>query len=489
MEQLFCQNQNVVRLDCVKVLPPVLSFPDRRESSHTHIIIHPSMHNFKKDFPVYTQNPNLVFLDSAASAQKPQAMLDALNLAYQHEYSNIHRGLYKLSAIATTKFEDTRIKIAKFINAKSPNEIVFTKNATEAINLVADAYGSLFISGIDEILITEMEHHSNILPWHKLCKQCGAKLKIAPLDDDGNVSLKEYNALLSKHTKLVAITHVSNVIGTVNTIEEMIKSAHAHGAKVLVDACQSVVHIPIDVQKLNCDFLVFSAHKLYGPNGVGILYGKEEVLDAMEPYQVGGGMVKEIHLLRNSTSESNCVVAPVLESSCTSVYTAALSSVCSSHLDSEASFERGVMKIDNPTFQKPPLKFEAGTPCIAEVIAFGATIDYLSSLDHELIARTEQNLLSHLLDSIEKIKGFSIIAKPNNQLGIISFVHDSAHALDISYILDNENIAIRTGNHCANLLMKRYGLSSTMRVSLGLYNDENDIERFLQGLHKANKFF
>ncbi len=396
--------------------------------------------SFKKDFPFFAKNDVLVFLDSASSTQKPQIMLDTLNEFYLSEYSNIHRGIYKLSSLATKRFEETREKVAKFINAFSKNEIVFTKGATESINLVAHSYGYAFISSGEEIIISEMEHNSNIMPWKFLCDKLGAKLQVIQVDENGELSLDHYKSLLSEKTSLVAITYASNVLGTINPIKEITKLAHQVGAKVLVDACQAIVHLKIDVQDLDCDFLVFSAHKLYGPNGVGILYGKENILNSMQPYQLGGGVVDD-------------------------------------------------MTFENISLREAPFKFEAGTHCIAEVISFGSTIDYLIKIRSTDAILYENSLLLYITEEMQKMQNFRIWGTAQNKIGIVSFTHSSAHPADISYILDQQNIAIRSGHHCAHVLMKRFGVNSMARASIGLYNDFSDIDKFLNAIHKLDKFF
>lgn len=396
----------------------------------------------RDDFPCLNQHINgapLVFLDTAASAQKPQTVLDSLQLAYSKEYANIHRGLYYLSDIATRKFEETRVKTANFIHAKTPNEIIFTKSATEAINLVAASYGRTFIKKGQEIIISSMEHHANIVPWQQLCLNTGAILRIAPITTQGDLDIDAYSALLSKKTALVAITAMSNSLGTITPIVDIIAKAHEVGAKVLVDASQAIVHLPVDVQELECDFLVFSAHKLYGPNGVGVLYGKYDLLESMPPYQTGGEMIQQV------------------------------------------DFEMA-------TFQAPPLRFEAGTPAICEVIAFGAALDYLNMIDLEHARKEEHKLLEYVTKEILHL-GFTIIGNSIHKAGLVSFNHPDAHANDIGIILDRCGVAIRAGHHCTQPLMKQLGISATARVSLGIYTTDTDIEALLKGLHKVNHLF
>ena len=396
----------------------------------------------RQDFPCLHQevkgNP-MVFLDSAASAQKPQVVLDTLNRVYSKEYANIHRGVYRLSELATRQFEATRKTVSQFLNAKE-NEIIFTKGATEGINLVAHSYAGSALRVGDEILVTELEHHANIVPWQQACQRTGATLKVAPITDDGSLDFEKFTSLLNENTKIVAVAHISNVLGTVLPIKDIIKTAHAVGAKVLIDACQSVVHTPIDVQDLDCDFLVFSGHKLYGPNGTGVLFGKYDLLDAMPPYQTGGEMILKVDF--NVT-----------------------------------------------TFLKPPLRFEAGTPVITEIIALGTAIEYLQSLDRHAIHEHELHLLDKATQGLLATPGFKVIGTAKNKASVLSFVHEQAPANDIGVILDQCGVAVRAGHHCAMPLMKRLGITASARASFALYNNEEDADRFIYSLVKVNKFF
>lgn len=397
----------------------------------------------RKDFPCLHQQVNgypLVFLDSAASAQKPQCMIDALTQTYTKNYANIHRGLYYLSDLATRQFESVRGQTARFLNAASDTEIVFTKSATEAINLVAHSYVKPRIQPGDEIIISHMEHHANLVPWQQLCLATGAILRVAPITNSGELDMDAYCALLSKRTAFVAMTHMSNALGTITPMAEIIAHAHHVGAKILVDACQSVVHLPIDVQALHADFLVFSAHKLYGPNGVGILYGKYELLESMLPYQTGGEMVDSVTFKTTS-------------------------------------------------FRLPPLRFEAGTPAIAEVIAFGATLDYINRIDLAAARTAEHQLVETAIDEIRKLKGFKIIGTSATRRGLISFIHHNAHPSDIGTVLDHRGIAIRTGHHCAQPVMERFGITGSARASFGIYNTAEDVDLLLAGLHSVNRLF
>ncbi len=397
----------------------------------------------RQDFPCLHQQvngQNLVFLDSAASAQKPRCVLEALQQAYSQNYANVHRGMYYLSELATAKFEDVRKKVAAFIGAASFDEIVFTKGATEAINLVAQSYGGLVLRSGDEIIISVLEHHANIVPWQQIAMKTGAKLRVVPVNDECELNLDSFKNMLVDRTKIVAMLHVSNAVGTVVPIKSVIELAHQAGAVTLVDASQSIVHQPIDVQELDADFLVFSGHKLYGPNGTGVLYGKAHLLELMPPYQTGGEMVDQVSL-------------------------------------------------EFTTFRAPPLRFEAGTPIIAEVIALGAALDYISEFDRQAIMKHEQQLHDDICAAISELKKFRIIGRAKFKAPIISFLHETAHPSDIGAILDQCGIAIRAGNHCAQPLMQRLGLSATARASVAMYNTHEDVRALINGLHKVTKLF
>ncbi len=402
-----------------------------------------NIEEIRRDFPIFTQEiygKPLTFLDSGASAQKPQQVLDVIQKCYSEEYANIHRGVYYLSQVGTQKYEDAREKIQRFINAASSKEIIFVRGATEAINLVAATWGRKFLQENDEVILSRMEHHSNIVPWQMLRDEKNIVINVAPIDEKGNFLFDEFEKLLSEKVKLVAITHISNALGSITPIKEIIKAAHKVGAKVLVDGCQAVPHMRVDVQDLDADFYVFSAHKLYGPTGVGILYAKEDLLNAMPPYQGGGDMIRSV------------------------------------------TFEKTV-------YNDLPHKFEAGTPHIAGGIAFGAAIDYVESLGFDNIAHHEDALLDYTQDKIQQVKGLSIIGQADSRAGILSFTMDLAHPHDIGTILDQDGIAIRTGHHCAQPVMDFFDVPSTARMSLGLYNDKQDIDRFVDGLHKVNRIF
>lgn len=397
----------------------------------------------RKDFPILDQEVNgypLVYLDNAATTQKPNAVIDAMTHYYRHDNANVHRGVHALSARATQKFEDVRTKVQHLINAKSSVECIFVRGTTEAINLVASSFVAPRIMPGEEILISHMEHHSNIVPWQMVCKKTGAKLKVAPISYNGEILLDEFEKRLNDNTKFVAIPHVSNAIGTINPIKEMIKIAHAHGALVLVDGAQALAHMPVDVQDLDCDFYAFSGHKMYGPTGIGVLWAREALLDDMCPYQGGGEMISQVTL---------------------------------------AGAEYALL----------PHKFEAGTPDIAGVMGLGAAIDYLLSLDQDAISAYENYLLHYATDIFMGIKGFNIIGQAPNKAPIISLIHGRIHSHDIGTILDNEGIAVRSGHHCAMPLMDFFDVPATTRVSLSFYNTKEEIDRTAELLSKVNEVF
>ncbi len=397
----------------------------------------------RSEFPIFEQKiygKPLTFLDSAASAQKPQKVIDAINDCYANEYSNIHRGGYFLSQALTAKYEAARETVRDHIGAKSSKEIIFVRGATEAINLVAQSWGRKFLKGGDEIILSQMEHHSNIVPWQILREEKDIILTVSPIDDKGNFLLNEYEKLLSEKTKLVAITHVSNALGTITPIREIIKLAHNAGARVLVDGCQALPHGNVNVVDLDADFYVFSGHKMYGPTGVGILYGKQELLDVMPPYQGGGDMIRSV------------------------------------------TFEK-------TTFNNLPHKFEAGTPHIAGGIGFAAAIEYMCAIGLDNIHRHEKKLLDYALEKVKEVDGFELRGQADDMAGIISFTMKAAHPHDIGTILDQDGIAIRTGHHCAQPIMDFMDIPATARASFGLYNTKEDIDRFVAGLHKVNRIF
>ncbi|MCK5883910.1 MAG: cysteine desulfurase [Bacteriovoracaceae bacterium] len=396
----------------------------------------------QKDFPEIgrkIRKKTLTYLDSAASTLKVQSVINAVNKHYTQDAANIHRGVHYLSEQGTIQYEETRDVIQNFIGAKERHEIIFTKGTTESINLVAFSFGEKFIEKNDVILISEMEHHSNIVPWQLMAERKGAIVKAIPIDDNGDLIIEEYKKLLTPKVKLVSVAHVSNALGTINPIEEMIKLAHINGSKFLVDAAQSASHLTIDVQKLDCDFLVFSAHKMFGPTGVGVLYGKEKLLNAMPPYQGGGDMID-------------------------------------------------VVTIEKTTFNTLPHKFEAGTPNIAGVIAFKEALNYISALGLDQIDAYEHELLNHATKLMSQVVGLKIIGTAKKKSAVISFMIDGAHPHDLGTLLDQQGIAIRTGHHCTQPLMKRLGVSATARVSFSIYNTKEDIEILVAGLNKAKEF-
>ena len=397
----------------------------------------------RKDFPVLELQVNGLpntFLDSAASAQKPQMVIDKMVNIYSKEYSNVHRGSYLLSEEITSEYEEARKKVQKFLGAKKDSEIVFTRNATEAINLVAATWGRKFLSSKDRVVISEAEHHANLVPWQVLRDEIGFELKIFKISDDGSFNPEEYQKSLSDNTKLVAVTGMSNVLGTVFPLKEIIASAHQKGAKVLVDACQYIVHQPVDVVDLDCDFLAFSGHKIYGPTGVGVLYGKEELLFAMPPYQFGGDMVD-------------------------------------------------VVTYEKTTFDVPPARFEAGTPAIVQAIGLGAALDYVMNLGMDAIKAHEDELVDYIHQRLPEVKGLKEIGTAAGKGGVISIVMEGVHPQDLAFLLDKEGVSIRVGHHCAAPLVHRMGYESLARASFGLYTDHDDIDRFIAALQKAKTFF
>jgi cysteine desulfurase / selenocysteine lyase len=397
----------------------------------------------RSDFPIFREPVNgnpLIYLDNAATTQKPQAVLDALTHFYTRECANVHHGIHYLSERATESYETARKKVRRFINAPSIQEIVFVRGTTEGINLVAQTYGRMHVRHDDEILISAMEHHSNIVPWQTLCEEKGAHLRIVPINTNGDLILEQYEQMLSPRTRLVAITHVSNSLGTINPIPSLIRLAHDRNVPVLVDGAQAVPHMPVDVQELDCDFLVFSGHKMYAPTGIGILYGKERLLEAMPPYQGGGNMIRSV------------------------------------------TFEKTL-------FNKLPHKFEAGTPNVAGGIGLGAAIDYLSSIGLANISAHEQDLISCCAESLQSINGLRIIGASEKRGCVISFALEGIHPHDIGTILDKEGIAIRTGHHCAQPVMEFFNVPATARVSFGLYNTREDVEALLCGLRKVKEVF
>jgi cysteine desulfurase / selenocysteine lyase len=395
----------------------------------------------RQEFPVLNREVKgrkLIYLDNAATSQKPQVVIDALIRYYTNFNANIHRGIHTLAEEATAAFEETRDAVKSFIGARSREEIIFTRGSTESINLVAYTWGRKNIKAGDEIIISTMEHHSNIVPWQMLCEEKNAVLKIIPVNDRGELLLDEYEKLLNPKTKLVSVVHASNALGTVNPVRQMIAQAHAAGALFLVDGAQSAVHLDINVQDLDCDFFAFSAHKIYGPSGVGVLYGKREILESMPPFMGGGEMIKEV------------------------------------------TFQK-------TTYNDLPYKFEAGTPNIADVIAFNKAIQFVQSIGKEKIRKHEGELMDYAQTELEKIPGLRIIGKAREKVSVISFVLENAHPQDIGILLDNRGIAVRTGHHCAQPLMDRYGIPGTARASFAVYNTKNEVDELVMGLQRVVK--
>jgi cysteine desulfurase/selenocysteine lyase len=397
----------------------------------------------RKDFPILktlVHGKLLCYLDNAATTQKPQSVINSDVNYYTHLNSNVHRGVHYLSETATKVYEDSRVKIQKFINASSEKEIIFTRGTTESINLVAQTYGRSVLNEGDEIIISAMEHHSNIVPWQLIAKEKKAIIKVIPITDKGDLILDEYKKLLSPRTKIVSVVYVSNSLGTINDVETIISLAHERKIPVLLDAAQAVNHLPVDVQKLDCEFLAFSGHKLYGPTGIGVLYGKKEILDSMPPYQGGGDMISKV------------------------------------------TFEE-------TTFNALPYKFEAGTPNIAGSIGFGSAIDYVNSIGIKNIAAHEHEILEYATEEISHINGLRIIGQSDNKCSLISFVLDNVHPHDVGTFLDFEGIAIRTGHHCTQPLMDRFSIPATSRASFALYNTKQEVDILVAGIKKVIEVF
>ncbi|MCS7251649.1 MAG: cysteine desulfurase [Anaerolineae bacterium] len=403
-----------------------------------------NVERIRADFPVLHQTIHgkpLVFLDSAASSQKPIPVLEVMNEYYRTTHANVHRGVYQLSEQATALYEEARRKIAAFIGAASPKEIIFTRNATEAINLVAYAWARPFLQEGDEILLTEMEHHSNLVPWFLVAQEKGVRIRYIPITDEGHLRLDLLDALITERTRLVAVTMMSNVLGTINPLQPIIQKAHAAGAIVLIDGAQGVPHIPVNVQELGCDFLAFSGHKMCGPTGIGVLWGRRELLEAMPPFLGGGDMIRRV------------------------------------------TFE-------GAEWNELPYKFEAGTPAIAEAIGLGAAVDYLSCLGMEAIHRHEQVLVAYAIERLSEFPGIRIVGPPPAERGgVVSFVMDRVHPHDIATILDREGICIRAGHHCAMPLHERLGLTATARASFYLYNTIEEVDQLLEGLEIVRRTF
>ena len=393
----------------------------------------------RADFPILSRtvyDKPLVYLDNGASAQKPKAVIEAVRFCYEEQYANVHRGAHFLSGATTDAFESARLKIARFINAETDDEIIFTHNATEAINLVASSYGRAHLKAGDEVVISEMEHHANIVPWQMLREEIGVVLKIAPITDEGALDMEGFKALLGPKTKLVAITHCSNVLGTVTPVKEIVALAHDAGAKVMIDGSQGIVHAPVDVRDIDAEFYVFTGHKLYGPSGIGVLHGKMAVLETMPPYQGGGDMIDRV-------------------------------------------------TFDKTTFKHPPHRFEAGTPPIVQAIGLGAAIDYVSSFGVESIAAHEHDVLAYANERLADIDGFRFIGTAPGKGPIVSFLVDGLHPLDVATVIDREGVAVRVGHHCAEPLMDRLGVEGTLRASIGMYNTKAEIDVLARAVEKA----
>jgi len=397
----------------------------------------------RKDFPILQQQVHgkpLVYLDNAATAQKPSAVIKTLGQYYREYNSNIHRGVHTLSEKATAAYEESRKKVKTFINADSIKEIIFVRGATEGINLVTQSFGRNTIAAGDEIIISEMEHHSNIVPWQILCEQTGAQLKVIPINDAGELIMEEYEKLLNTKTRIVAVGHISNALGTINPIKKMIDMAHQVGAKILIDGAQAAPHTIVDVKTLNCDFYVFSGHKLFGPTGIGVLYGKQQLLEDMPPYQGGGDMIKMVTL-------------------------------------------------EKTLYNDLPYKFEAGTPHIAGVVGLGAAIDYIQAIGLDDIASYEHELLTYATQQVNAIESVTLVGTAKEKTSILSFVMDEIHPHDIGTIIDHEGIAIRTGHHCAMPVMEHFNLAATARASFAFYNTKAEVDLLVAGIQKCNEVF
>ncbi len=411
-------------------------------------IRHPKEKSFdvervRNDFPILkvrVHGKPLVYLDNAATSQKPNAVIEAIHRYYMEENSNVHRGVHSLSELATALYEGSRETVQRFINAQRKQEIVFVRGTTEAINLVAASFGGDRIKAGDEVLVTALEHHSNIVPWQMLCQEKGARLRVVPMTNAGELMLKEFETMLTPKTKIVALAHVSNALGTVNPVKEMTATAHAHGIPVLVDGAQAVPHMRVDVQDLDCDFYAFSSHKMYGPTGIGVLYGKFQVLESMRPYQGGGDMIKSV------------------------------------------TWEKTM-------YNDLPYRFEAGTPNIADTIGFGAAIDYLNRLDWNAVAEHERGLLEYATEAVSSLEGVQLVGTAKNKASVLSFVVDGVHPHDVGTILDREGIAIRTGHHCAQPVMDRFGISATARASFAFYNTKMEVDILVKGIQKVIEVF
>ena len=399
-----------------------------------------SLENIREEFPILHQKINgedLVYLDNAASTQKPKAVINAIKDYYENDHSNVHRGVHTLSVRATEAYENAREKVSQFVNSPNKNQIIFTKGTTESINLIAGSLTNL-IEKNDEILITAMEHHSNIVPWQELCKRTGAILKIIPINDNGEILIDKYTEMVTNKTKLVSVVHLSNTLGTINPIEEIIDTAKLNNAITVIDGAQSAGHLLVDVQELDCDFYLFSGHKVFGPTGIGVLYGKENILNQIDPYQFGGEMILKV-------------------------------------------------TFDETTYNGLPHKFEAGTPNIAGAVGIGASIDFINSLDRELCHQYEMSLHDYALEKLEQFDNIRIIGKSSKKSAIISFVIDGIHPHDIGTIINQKGIAVRTGHHCTMPLMDFYGIPGTVRASFSIYNNHAEVDKLIDAINLAIK--
>ena len=412
--------------------------------SPTHLPAYPlDIQRIRADFPILRQRVRgkpLVYLDNAATSQKPQSVIDAITHFYAHENANIHRGVHYLSEQATTAYDQVREKVAGFIHAQASREVIFTRGTTEGINLVAQSYARTFLQSGDEILITGMEHHSNIVPWQLVCEQTGAVLRAAPITDAGELDLEGFERMLGDRTRFVSVVHLSNALGTINPVKRIIALAHARGIPVLVDGAQSAPHLQVDVRDLDCDFFVFSGHKLYGPTGVGVLYGRESLLERMPPYQGGGDMIASVTLERS-------------------------------------------------TWAPLPAKFEAGTPMIAQVMGLGAALDYVNGIGQEAMAAWEHQLLTYATGRLTTIGGIRVIGTARQKASVLGFVMEGVHPHDIGTVLDDEGIAIRAGHHCAQPVMRRFGIPATARASFAFYNTNAEVDALMDGLLRVKKMF
>ena len=394
----------------------------------------------REEFPVFERNPGLVFLDSGASAQKPRAVSDGIAEFYRSDYANVHRGVYGLSQRSTDAFEAAREATRAFLNAADEREIVFVRGATEAINLVAHAWGGKFLKAGDEVVISDLEHHSNLVPWQMACQRAGATLRVAPTDETGEFDLAAFEALLSPKTRMVAVTHVSNVTGTMMPVETITRLAHQRGAMVLVDGCQAIPRMPVDVRAIGCDFYAFSGHKVYGPSGIGVLYGRYEALDAIPPWETGGGMITSVEYAHTE-------------------------------------------------FQDPPHRFEAGTPDIAGAVGLGKALGFVESLGRAAIREHEVELTGYAVDVLSRIPGLNLVKGGQRQMSVLSFNLDGVHPHDVGTVLDQHNVAVRVGHHCAQPLMDKLGVPGTVRASFGIYNDRADIDRLAAAIEACREMF